>query len=145
MIENIVVKLKSQHRELENILKKVEDNLKEKEDLDASFLHKIGEEFVEKLKAHFELEEKEFFPKLLNALDKIKKDKKDIEVFIKNTKTLFKNVNSFIEFYMTPGNISSVGKSKFQGDFIRMSTELEIRINVEELFIYQEWLDIKAS
>lgn len=146
MIEkNIIQMMKSQHRGIERFLENIDSDLKAHEYLSEEFL--VDE--IKKLRAildqHIELEDNNFYPSLLNKMNEVGEDQTEVLNFIEKIDAILENTYDFLDNYNTAEKIHEAGKDKFRSDFIEVSTKLEIRINVEELSIYQKWADINKK
>ena len=141
MREILVNQLKEQHRKIESYLKEIDIEL-EKSDSDIEMIFKSITNFQAVFSEHLELENNQFYKELLDALIKEDEDIHDIKDFINQMDFIVTRVHSFLDFYDSVEKIEKSEKLIFQTEFVKMRTDLEIRINVEELFVYKRMLSL---
>jgi hypothetical protein len=136
--ENIVKTLKKQHVEIEKILHEVDNYLESNKEIDPVYIHEHLLNFGKILMEHITLEDNEFYPDLLEKMKKAHENTEDIYDFIARMNVILDYVYGFLENYDSPEKIKAEHRDSFRALFIRMMSRLEIRINVEELFVYNK-------
>ncbi len=142
--ENIVKILKAQHVEIEKILHLIDNYLEENKDIDSVFVHEHLLKFGEILMEHVTIEDNEFYPDLIEKMKKAHEETGDIYNFIARMNAILDYVYGFLEKYNSPEKIMTEHRDSFRALYIRMMSRLEIRINVEELFVYNKWTKLKS-
>ena len=136
--ENIVKTLKAQHIKIEDILHEVDNYLENNKELDPVYIHEHLLNFREILMEHIALEDNEFYPDLIKRMKKIHENTEDICDFTARMNVILEYVYGFLEKYDSPEKIKAEHRDSFRALYIRMMSRLEIRINVEELFVYNK-------
>ncbi len=142
--KNIIEVLKKQHIEIEKILQDIERELETSEKINADLIHQELEKFKKIVQEHISIEDNEFYPSLLQKMEELKEDTTEIKNFIERINIILENVYNFLNNYGTVEKIKESEINIFKASFIRMMSRIEIRINAEELFVYNKWTKIKS-
>ncbi len=138
MEEGLIKTLKQQHRDIGGVLEKMEIEINSSY-FDFESFRKRCEKFSEMFFIHLKLEDDVFYPKLLKLFEDTN-EYSEIEVFIGQMHKIVQKVHSFLDHYLMINKKQNQDVQLLKNEFETVKTNLEIRINVEELFVYEKML-----
>lgn len=137
MINNIIGILKAQHKVLQQNLSSVDLLAKTGEPAVSEIMSGL-EEFTKNLQGHLTLENGEFYPNLLSAMKEKNMNTVDTENFIGQMKSIEVVVTAFLLQYSNAGAYAGA-MNVFEKDLLGIISALNLRIESEELGVYEYW------
>jgi hemerythrin-like domain-containing protein len=135
MKEQIRKILLQHHNDLRKKMIELKDEIEREEPDFPGIFSRLGE-FGDLLRKHLELEDKIFYPRLLEKMKEEGKDVKAAEDFISKMREIADEVESFLKTYNSPLVIEQF-KHAFEGDLNNSIANLLIRISTEDKGVYQ--------
>ncbi len=135
-MNNIIDTLKSEHMEVQNVLRKLQSgNVTGKESLQLIF------EFKEKLVAHIKKEDELLYPELERLAQENLELKLTLDMFRDEMVQISEELNNFLNHYPDVASIEN-RKSDFIKDISKMIVLIKNRIIKEEVIIFKQYQKI---
>ena len=141
MEDNLIRELRAQHKRIEKQMTNISTIL-HSENINFQKLFELAVDFKKKLFEHLDLENTRFYPTFFKKLEELGEDVEQYQSFSKQITDILNSLKSTVDEYTNLEKLQTTDIETLKSDFEKVRTNLEIRINVEELFLYRKMLDI---